>query len=210
VRAARRAHERTLGTHVLIVDEINRGNLAKVFGELYYLLEYRGEEMHLMYSDAPFRLPPNLWIIGTMNTADQSIALLDSALRRRFFFVTFAPHQPPVEGLLRRWLEAHHGDLAWVADVVDLANRTLGDQQAAVGPSHFMTSGALTEDWVRLVWDHAVLPHIAERLFDAPERLAEFDLDRLRLDMDRMSSADPGPIATSDAAEGTVAEDEVP
>jgi 5-methylcytosine-specific restriction enzyme B len=210
VRLADRAREHPDDQHVLVIDELNRGNVAKVFGELYYLLEYRGRDVNLQYSADRFRLPENLWIIGTMNTADQSIALLDSALRRRFFFVTFAPHQPPVEGLLRRWLEAHHGDLAWVADVVDLANRTLGDQQAAVGPSHFMTSGALTEDWVRLVWDHAVLPHIAERLFDAPERLAEFDLDRLRRDMDRMSSADPGPIATSDAAEGTVAEDEAP
>ncbi|MBK6856685.1 MAG: AAA family ATPase [Microthrixaceae bacterium] len=93
------------GTHVLIIDEINRSNLAKVLGELYFLLEYRKEEITLQYADAPFRLPENLWVIGTMNTADRSIAIVDGALRRRFYFVPFFPDEPPVEGLLRRWLE---------------------------------------------------------------------------------------------------------
>ena len=73
--------------HVLVIDEINRGNLSKVLGELYFLLEYRSVEMRLQYSDELFSLPENLWIIGTMNTADRSIALVDLALRRRFHFV---------------------------------------------------------------------------------------------------------------------------
>ena len=86
--------------HFLIIDEINRGNLAKILGELYFLLEYRDDGIRLQYTNKPFSLPPNLYIIGTMNTADRSIALVDLALRRRFHFVEFHPDKPPIEGLL--------------------------------------------------------------------------------------------------------------
>ena len=72
---------------MLLIDEINRGNIAKVFGELYFLLEYRNEQITLQYRQA-FSLPNNLWIIGTMNTADRSITALDAALRRRFMSAT--------------------------------------------------------------------------------------------------------------------------
>ncbi len=82
---------------VLIIDEINRGNLSKIFGELVYLLEYRDESMPLQYSEfskdanRPFRIPGGLLIIGTMNTADRSIALFDTAMRRRFRFIPLFP-----------------------------------------------------------------------------------------------------------------------
>src|SRR5258708_15308862 len=101
-------------THILIIDEVNRGNLGKVFGELYYLLEYRDETISLLYSRESFTLPKNLLIISTMNTADRSIALLDAALRRRFYFVPFFPDEPPIEGLLRRWLQRNTPDLLWL------------------------------------------------------------------------------------------------
>lgn len=201
LRLANRAREHPDDIHVLVIDEINRGNVAKVFGELYFLLEYRGRDVQLQYSDDRFRLPKNLWIIGTMNTADQSIALLDSALRRRFYFVTFAPDEPPVDGLLRRWLADSQPDFAWVADVVDLANERLGDPQAAIGPSHFMREEGITAHWVELIWRHAVLPHVREQLFDTPERLADFSLDRLRRDVDRQAQRD-GTLAIGDGAEG--------
>lgn len=77
--------------HFLVVDEINRANLAKVFGELYFLLEYRNRSARLTYSGDDFALPPNLFVIGTMNTADRSIALVDAAMRRRFSFVELSP-----------------------------------------------------------------------------------------------------------------------
>jgi len=178
LRAAKQA-SKSQGTHVLIIDEINRGNLAKVFGELYFLLEYRKEEVTLQYSDIPFRLPENLWVIGTMNTADRSIAIVDGALRRRFYFVPFFPSEPPVEGLLERWLKANSPDLAWVAGVVDRANALLSDRHAAIGPSHFMRDD-LDETWVELIWEHSVLPYIAEQLFGEEERLCEFALAALR------------------------------
>ena len=179
LEAAERARAEPDARHFLIIDEINRGNLAKVFGELYFLLEYRGEEMRLQYSDKPFSLPGNLHVVGTMNTADRSIALVDLALRRRFHFVEFHPDQPPVRGLLRRWLEKNDPASTWVADVVDRANRGLDDRQAAIGPSYFMKPD-LDDETVRLIWKHNVLPYLEERLAGEHDRLRDFDLDRLR------------------------------
>ena len=183
VTAARKARDEPNVPHFLIIDEINRGNLAKVFGELYFLLEYRDEEMALQYAadeDERFSLPENLYIIGTMNTADRSIALVDLALRRRFHFVEFHPDKPPVHGLLDRWLEKNAPAMAWAASVVDRANdRLKNDRQAAIGPSYFMKKD-LDEDKVRLIWEHNVLPYIEEHLYGETDRLDEFKLDRLR------------------------------
>lgn len=178
-RLARRAQRAPQRRHVLIIDELNRGNVAKIFGELYYLLEYRDQGVTLQYSGEPFRLPSNLWIVGTMNTADRSIALVDLALRRRFYFVPFFPDEPPVEGLLRRWLERHHPHLSWVADVVDRANRRLKDRHTAIGPSYFLRPD-LTAEWVELIWEHAVLPYVAEQFPDDETALQDFALSRLR------------------------------
>ena len=100
-----RAEANPDATFILVIDEINRGNVAKILGELYFLLEYRDEEVNLQYSNEPFSLPKNLWFIGTMNTTDRSIALVDAALRRRFYFFGFFPDEPPVKGLLSRWLD---------------------------------------------------------------------------------------------------------
>ena len=167
--------------YFLIIDEINRGNLSKILGELYFLLEYRDEKIQLQYSDpgSKFSLPPNLYIVGTMNTADRSIALVDLALRRRFHFVEFHPDKPPIKGLLERWLEAKAPKMTWVKDVVAKANQRLNDRHAAIGPSYFMREG-LDEAQVGTIWQHNVLPYIEERLFGQEERLKDFDLDKLR------------------------------
>ena len=194
LEAAERARKEPDASHFLIIDEINRGNLAKVFGELYFLLEYRDEEMRLQYSDKPFSLPGNLHVVGTMNTADRSIALVDLALRRRFHFVEFHPDQPPVRGLLRRWLEKNASGMTWVADVVDRANRGLDDRQAAVGPSYFMKRG-LDDETVRLIWKHNVLPYLEERLAGEHDRLRDFDLGRLRAARSKDAEEDDGPGA---------------
>ena len=181
LQTAKRAEEEPEEKHFLIIDEINRGQLSKVLGELYFLLEYRDKEMRLQYSDKPFSLPSNLYIIGTMNTADRSIALVDAALRRRFYFVEFHPDDKPVKGVLRRWLEANDmTDVMWVARVVERANELLkDDRHAAIGPSYFMKDG-LDEGMVKRIWEHNVIPYIEERLFEDPERLKEFALPKLR------------------------------
>jgi hypothetical protein len=117
-------------THVLIVDELNRAPVSKVLGELYYLLEYRDTDLLLQYSQEPFRLPGNLVILATMNTADRSVALVDAALRRRFHFIALYPDQEPIEGLLARFLDKHglDGELGWLPGVVDRANRLVLDR----------------------------------------------------------------------------------
>jgi MoxR-like ATPase len=178
--------------YVLIIDELNRGNVAKVFGELYFLLEYRSERIRLQYAEPDgdetgesnrFALPKNLWIIATMNTADRSIALMDAALRRRFYFVDFYPDRAPVEGLLDRWLKRHGLEQrGWISDVVDRANAKLDDSEAAIGPSHFLLKDPsdLDEDRIERIWNHAVLPYLQERLMGEPDRLKEFRLDLLR------------------------------
>ena len=183
LQIAREAADDRDGQYFLIIDEINRGNLAKVFGELYFLLEYRDKPMNLMYqkdNEPPFRMPDNLYIIGTMNTADRSIALVDLALRRRFAFVDFAVNKEPVEGLLRRWLGANGlGEMAWIADVVDRANKKLDNHHAAIGPSYFMRPD-LDEAAVKRIWQHNVLPYVEEHLFGEHDKLREFALDKLR------------------------------
>ena len=190
--------------HFLIIDEINRGNLAKVFGELYFLLEYRDQPMQLQYSDKPFELPDNLYIIGTMNTADRSIALVDLALRRRFHFVEFHPDKPPIQGLLERWLDRNTPHMAWIADVVNHANKKLNDRQAAVGASYFMTND-LDDRKVGLIWEHNVLPYIEERLYGEHGRLSEFQLDKLRHDGGSQSAEDE-----SRDGEGDLSDDATP
>ncbi len=135
---ARQAAADPTHDHVLLIDELNRGNVARVFGELYFLLEYRDEPARLLYSQQEFRLPPNLYFIGTMNSADRSIALLDSALRRRFYFVGFSPTALPVSQVLPTYLARTHPEMAWVGDVVARANLLLADPAVAIGPSHFM------------------------------------------------------------------------
>jgi 5-methylcytosine-specific restriction enzyme B len=165
--------------HILIIDEINRTNLAKVFGELYFLLEYRNESISLQYSEDEFSFPENLWIIGTMNTADRSIALVDNALRRRFYFVPFYPDEPPIKGLLSRWLGKFKPDMLWVADVLDEANALMGERHFAIGPSHFLRKD-LSEDWVKRIWDYSIMPYLAEHFFGNEDRLSEFNLARLR------------------------------
>ncbi len=126
-------------------------------------------------------LPANLYIIGTMNAADRSIALVDLALRRRFYFVEFHPDEEPVKGVLRRWLDANElGHMAWLADVVDRANEKLkDDRHAAIGPSYFMKNG-LDDAAVERIWKHSVLPYIEERRFGGDEVGEDFSLDRLR------------------------------
>ena len=178
LRAAETASREENAKHFLIIDEINRGNIAKVFGELYFLLEYRDKEISLLYQREPgetFSLPENLYIIGTMNTADRSIALVDLALRRRFYFIEFHPDEEPVKNVLRKWL-GEESELEWVADVVEEANRQLEEyKHAAIGPSYFMKDGLLKED-VPLIWEHSVLPYIEELLFGDNTKIQQLQL----------------------------------
>ncbi|THA77219.1 DUF4357 domain-containing protein [Streptomyces sp. A0642] len=147
--------------HFLIIDEINRANLAKVFGELYFLLEYRDRGVQLPYSGDDFALPPNLFVIGTMNTADRSIALVDAAMRRRFAFVELSPRTEPTSGLLRRWLTSQGRD-SGPADLLDALNSRIADADFRIGPSYLMKKGVYRAGGLERTWRTKILPLLEE------------------------------------------------
>lgn len=147
--------------YFLIIDEINRANLAKVFGELYFLLEYRKKSVRLTYSGEDFALPRNLFIIGTMNTADRSIALVDAAMRRRFAFVELSPRTEPTSGLLRRWLEDEGKDTE-PARLLDALNARIDDPDFRIGPSYLMKPGVYREGGLERTWRTKILPLLEE------------------------------------------------
>lgn len=163
---------------VLVIDEINRANIAKVFGELYFLLEYRQQEIELLYSAGErFSLPDNLFIIGTMNTADRSIALLDAAMRRRFVFLSMDTSEPALGGVLRRWCEAKEQPTA-VADLLDRLNKRMVDRgldpSLAFGPSYFMRPNAGDPAALDRLWRRELLPMLREHHYDAQDQLGSW------------------------------------
>lgn len=151
---------------VLVIDEINRANIAKVFGELYYLLEYREFEIELLYSAGErFSLPDNLFIIGTMNTADRSIALLDAAMRRRFVFLSMDTSEPSLTGVLTRWCAANGrpAGLASLRDRLNAEMRKRGlEASLAFGPSYFMRDGLDTSQGLNRLWRRELRPMLVE------------------------------------------------
>jgi 5-methylcytosine-specific restriction protein B len=163
---------------VLVIDEINRANIAKVFGELYFLLEYRDDEIEMLYSDGErFSLPENLFIIGTMNTADRSIALLDAAMRRRFVFLSMDTSEPALSGLLQRWCAANDRPVA-VAALLDRVNARMVerglDPSLAFGPSYFMRPDAGDPTSLDRVWRRELLPMLKEHHYDSQDQLASW------------------------------------
>jgi hypothetical protein len=179
-RIVERADKDRSNPYILIVDEINRGNVPKIFGELLFLLEYRDARIALQYSaHEKFGLPANLFVIATMNTADRSIALVDAALRRRFYFVPFMPTEEPVRSVLRAWLEASElGDEP--AELMDELNARIASEEFAIGPSYFMTREGDAPDLAR-VWKHAITPLLEEHYFGTGRDVrTEFGLEAIR------------------------------
>ncbi|MEU7305395.1 AAA family ATPase [Streptomyces sp. NPDC007206] len=166
--------------HFLIIDEINRANLAKVFGELYFLLEYRTRSVRLTYSGDDFALPPNLFVIGTMNTADRSIALVDAAMRRRFAFVELSPRTEPTAGLLARWLRREGRDPE-PARLLDALNSRIDDADFAIGPSYLMKPGVYRDGGLERTWRTKILPLLEEHHYgEGLNVAARYGLDALR------------------------------
>ena len=157
------------GRCVLVIDEINRANLSRVFGELMYLLEYRNREVTLA-SGEPFSIPPNVRILGTMNTADRSIALVDHALRRRFAFVRLWPDFDV--------LTQYHGaretgfPVGALVGVLERLNEQIGDPHYAVGISYFLDESL--GDRIEDVWRMEIEPYLEEFFFDRPEAAEPF------------------------------------
>jgi hypothetical protein len=184
MRLAQAAEEDPEHEYVLLIDEINRGNLPKIFGELLYLLEYRDSSVTPMYGEEgeEFSLPGNLLIIGTMNTADRSIALVDAALRRRFHFAPLFPGEGPLAGFLERWLTRNRPEMMHVAGLVSRLNRELKDRlnvHQQVGHSYF-TRHDLSEKTLERVWKYDITPFLEDQLFGQERELARFTLEALK------------------------------
>ena len=166
---------------VLIIDEMNRGNLPTILGELLHLLEYRGPEHAIgLLHRREFSLPRNLYLIGTMNTADRSIRSIDSALRRRFDLFEL----PASLDVLSRFHDRVEGTSPAVPDLMDgfrELNERLGtylDRHHAIGHTFFMQPGFDATE-LRRVWERQIFPLIEEYFFDQPDIAQEFVLKDL-------------------------------
>ncbi|MDJ0660420.1 MAG: AAA family ATPase [Crocosphaera sp.] len=155
---------------ILIIDEINRANLSQVFGELMYLLEYREEEIQLAGSDQKFKIPENVYIIGTMNTADRSIALVDHALRRRFAFIPIKPNY----NILRKYHQKYNPDydIKPLINILIELNQTINDPHYEIGVSFFLTE-TLQED-LENIWKMEIEPYLEEYFFDETDKIDKF------------------------------------
>jgi MoxR-like ATPase len=186
--------------YFLIIDEINRGNLAKIFGELYFLLEYREQGLLLQYGsggDSEFRLPKNLFVIGTMNTADRSIAIVDAAVRRRFYFVEFSPNEEPIGGMLDRWLSRNRLDRR-PAELLRELNRLIGDRDYAIGPSYLMSDRIDQDRELERVWRFGILPLLNELYYGEPNIEARLGLKAVQRSLSQRSPSASQASETSD------------
>ena len=164
-----------------IIDEINRGNMSKIFGELLMLIEkdYRGTKATLAYNGMPFSVPKNLYIIGMMNTADRSLAMIDYALRRRFSFFDIEPGFDS-HGFLAYQNSLNNDTLnALIAKVKDLNNEIALDKSLGkgfcIGHSYFCGRTNCTEEWLRAVVDYDILPMLREYWFDETNKLQRWE-----------------------------------
>lgn len=159
--------------YFFIIDEINRGNLSKIFGELLMLIEadHRTDKVQLAYRQEQFSVPDNLYIIGMMNTADRSLALIDYALRRRFSFFTMKPdYQLPSFQKYQEQVNNSHFN-ALIKTVEDL-NRAIEDDSAlgagfCIGYSYFCDEKeVIDDDWINSVVEYDLIPTLEEYWFD--------------------------------------------
>jgi hypothetical protein len=163
---------------VLIIDELNRANVPKVFGELMYLLEYRDDKISLQLSDS-FSLPKNLFIIGTLNTADRSVQGLDLALRRRFDFFEIAPSTEVLKKFYATAKGTNNlGDALFKGfnKLNELVAQSVGDRHLQVGHSYFMVD-LMEKSSLRKIWVQQIMPLLEEYFFNEMDELDKFKFD---------------------------------
>ena len=164
-----------------IIDEINRGNMSKIFGELLMLIEkdYRGTKATLAYNGLSFSVPKNLYIIGMMNTADRSLAMIDYALRRRFSFFEVEPGFDS-EGFIHYQNGLNNETLNELVNKVKDLNREISLDKSlgkgfCIGHSYFCGRDVCTEEWLHSIVDYDILPMLSEYWFDDANKLQRWE-----------------------------------
>ncbi len=170
--------------YFFIIDEINRGNLSKIFGELLMLIEADkrvGYKATLAYSDEEFSVPDNLYIIGMMNTADRSLAMIDYALRRRFSFIDM---EPAFDSAGFKEYQKGLGNKTFddLIDEVKELNKTIENDKSlgkgfCIGHSYFCNIRSKKDcstQWMRNIVDYDILPMLSEYWFDKPEKVEDW------------------------------------
>ena len=164
-----------------IIDEINRGNMSKIFGELLMLIEkdYRGTKATLAYNGLSFSVPKNLYIIGMMNTADRSLAMIDYALRRRFSFFEMEPGFDS-EGFIQYQNSLNNDTLnELISKVKDLNKEIALDKSLSkgfcIGHSYFCGRDVCTDEWLHSIVDYDILPMLSEYWFDDTNKLQRWE-----------------------------------
>lgn len=165
-----RARRNLDATYVLVVDEINRADLGSTLGELMLLLEYRGKIVELPYSQRRFSIPSNVIVLGTMNTADRSLALVDFALRRRFHAI----YVPPSREVLSGWLSVNGEDPDLTLRFFDLVQSKITSRDFAPGHSYWMSEDRSPQGLLR-VWQYELRPYLQEFWFENPEQLRQLE-----------------------------------
>lgn len=157
---------------VLIIDEINRAAIDRVFGELMYLLEYRNRSVTLL-SGQEFTIPPQVHIIGTMNTADKSIAILDYALRRRFAFIPLYPDY----SLLHKFKYDTKFNVKALTSTLQSLNNEISDQNFQIGTSFFLIADLV--DHLENIWRFQIEPYIEEYFFNELHRVERYRWNKI-------------------------------
>lgn len=167
-------------SYFFIIDEVNRGNLSKIFGELMMLIEAdkRGEKMRLLYSNEQFSVPKNIHIIGMMNTADRSLAMIDYALRRRFAFYVMEPAFDS-EGFQTILEDADHPQYNELVEQVKKLNDFINKDEALgdgfrIGHSYLCAKDEITTEWLHSVIEYEIDPLLNEYWFDEPDKVKQW------------------------------------
>lgn len=173
----KKAEEDKENKYFFIIDEINRGNLSKIFGELFMLIENekRGDSIRLLYRDELFSVPENLYIIGMMNTADRSLAFLDYALRRRFAFIDFHPAFES-DGFKKYLKEKKSTKLNKLINCIKELNLEIKEDSGLgedfqIGHSYFITDKEITISFLKRVVFYELEPLLKEYYYDDNETL---------------------------------------
>lgn len=176
----KKASEDINNEYFFIIDEINRGNLSKIFGELFMLIENdkRGNALQLLYSDEKFAVPLNVHIIGMMNTADRSLAMLDYALRRRFAFYEMKPGFNS-EGFLKYKNKLNTPEFDKLIDSVEKLNDAIKTDESlgenfSIGHSFFCDLGEAAHSALTNIVEYELIPLLKEYWFDEPAKIKEW------------------------------------